>query len=71
MMPRLPENREEEELVRNAIRLAGELLLLEVCSNCGGHIFETDPKISKMEGHTIWSHLEDTKCDDPTAKDEL
>jgi hypothetical protein len=40
-----------------------------ICVNCGGHIFETDPKISEMEGHIIWSHLEDTKCDDPEPRE--
>jgi hypothetical protein len=40
------------------------------CINCGAGLFETNELLSKMEGHTIWSHLEDTKCDDPLTREE-
>jgi hypothetical protein len=36
-----------------------------MCANCGAHLFETNEFLSFMEGKIIWSHLEDTKCDDP------
>ena len=29
----------------------------KICLNCGNHIFEVE--------NAIWSHLEDTNCDDP------
>lgn len=39
------------------------------CTNCGGGLFETDPLLSEMEGQIIWSHDEDTKCDDPKPEE--
>lgn len=33
---------------------------------CGSELFETNALLSAMEGHTIWSHVDDNGCDDPT-----
>lgn len=32
-----------------------------ICSNCGNHIFLTD----EDNLPDVWSHLEETNCDDP------
>lgn len=40
--------------------------VMEPCQNCGGHIFPAD---HAEDGSIIWSHLEDTNCDDPEPKE--
>ena len=37
-----------------------------ICRLCGANLFETDPLLSAEHGSTVWSHVEDTGCDDPT-----
>lgn len=44
----------------------GDCSQTSVCKVCGGKIFETDPELSEEHGETVWSHVEDTGCDDPT-----
>lgn len=36
-----------------------------LCLQCGGEIFETDPELSAEHGEVVWSHVDDTGCDDP------
>lgn len=38
------------------------------CKRCGGELFETDEALSAEHGSTVWSHAEDTHCDDPTPE---
>lgn len=39
------------------------------CHNCTGHIFIADTIHYNGEKHVIWSHLEDSHCDDPDPID--
>jgi hypothetical protein len=41
-----------------------EPLVYVECQMCDGHIFVVDDEYG-----IVWSHLEDTGCDDPTPKE--
>jgi RNA polymerase subunit RPABC4/transcription elongation factor Spt4 len=36
-----------------------------ICKMCGSELFETNELLSMMEGKIVWSHKDNSKCDDP------
>lgn len=57
------EERKEHEGLVDDINYCANLVK---CLMCDGHIFVADDEYG-----IVWSHLEDTGCDDPTPKENI